>query len=108
MKRVHDADFRTKYSLFAIILVNRLKQVCSGSDGLIDKQMISSMIVSYLSCPDGEKTRKMEMLTLLADILSLSKNDRIQIGAQQHNPLDDYTQPKLAELWAAFLTDQSS
>lgn len=74
-------------------------------DGLVEKKVIASLIVSCLSCTD--KVRRVELLSLIADILCLDTEQRLLVGVEQHSVLDEYRQPKLAELWTAFLIGRS-
>lgn len=72
----------------------------------MEKKVIASLMVSCLSCPD--KVRRVELLGLIADMLCLDTEQRLMVGVQQHSVLDEYTQPKLAELWTAFLIGKSA
>lgn len=72
----------------------------------MEKKVLAGLIVSCLSSAD--KIRRVELLSLIADMLCLNTEQRLLIGVEQHSVLDEYTQPRLAELWTAFLIGRSS
>lgn len=79
-----------------------------GSDGSVDKKLIANLLVSLLSCPVQDRQRRIEYLQVIGQVLCLNEEQRRSIGlGEQPGLLDEYTQPRLAELWTAFLLGQS-
>jgi hypothetical protein len=69
------------------------------------RKLIANLLVSFLSC--GDRMKRVEILTVLGDILNFDPEQRKLIGLEQHTVMDEYSQPRLSELWAAFLLGQS-
>ena len=88
--------------------INHMQRHATGNpDGMIEKGLISNLLVSLLSCPMSDRVRRIEMLTVIAQVLGLSPTQRQDIGLEQHNVLAEYTNPKLGELWTSFLLGQT-
>ncbi len=71
------------------------------------RKLIGSILVAFLSSGASEKTKKIEILTILGELLSFDEYQRKLIGLEHQKISDEYLQPKLAELWTAFLMGQS-
>lgn len=88
--------------------INQLQRHATGNpDGMIEKGLISNLLVSLLSCPMGDRVRRIEMLTVIAQVLGLSPTQRQDIGLEQQDMLAEYTNPRLGELWTSFLLGQT-
>lgn len=79
------------------------------SDGTVDKKLMANLLVSLLSCPVQDRQRRLEILQVVGQALGLEEGQRRAIGlGEQPGLVDEYTQPRLAELWTAFLLGQST
>ena len=57
----------------------------NSSETNVDRRLVSNVFLSFLSTPRAD-TKRYEMLSLLASILSWNDNEREKAGLQRGNP----------------------
>lgn len=54
---------------------------------IIDRKLISNLLVQYISAPRGDKTRY-EMLNVIAGILRLTEKEKFKCGLSRYRPVE--------------------
>lgn len=65
--------------------LRRLKR--NSSDTNVDRRLVTNVMLSFLSTPRAD-SKRFEMLTLLASILSWNDQERERAGLQRVNPTE--------------------
>ncbi|KAJ3013355.1 hypothetical protein HKX48_005808 [Thoreauomyces humboldtii] len=92
--------------------LRRLNDLTAAGGELVDRQMISRLVVAYCGAPRGDP-RKWDMLSVLASVLALDDADRATVGLQRAKTgaagsKGPAVGESFTDMWISFLLKESS